>query len=285
MVTPEQRRTVVADVVKSAAVAERKACRYLGVQRSLCRYRSRRGPDAQIRERLRTLASERPRWGSPRLTWLLRREGLRINHKRVERLYSEEGLAVRARRRKRVARIRIQMPMPTAPNQRWSMDFMRDTLANSRVFRTFNVVDDFSREGLALEADFSLPAERVVMVLDRLAATRGLPAVITVDNGSEFTSQLLDAWAHRHNVKLQFIRPGRPVENAFIESFNGRVRDECLNQHWFLSLNDARRTLEQWRQSYNEARPHSGLGGLTPAEFVREFKREQQQQEPPRLSA
>jgi putative transposase len=285
VVTPEQRRTVVALAVMAAAVSERVACRYLNVHRSLVRYRSRRGPDTELREELRALASDRPRWGSPRLTWLIRRDGRLVNHKRVERLYREEGLAVRSRRRKRVARARVELPKPSGLNERWSMDFMRDTLANGRVFRTFNVVDDFSREGLAIEPDFSLTTSRVVEVLDQLGVVRGFPGSIVLDNGPEFTSQGLDAWAHRRNVRLQFIRPGKPVENAFIESFNGRFRDECLNQHWFLSLNDARRTIEQWRRSYNEARPHSGLGGCTPLEFVQGLKQRKQEEKPPRLSA
>jgi putative transposase len=268
VVTPEQRRAVVTYAIESAAIPERTACRYLAVHRSLIRYQSRRAPDTELRERLRSMASDRPRWGSPRLTWLLRREGMRINHKKVERLYREEGLAVRQRSRKRVARPRVELPAPRAANERWSMDFMRDTLASGRVFRTFNLVDDFTRECLVIEVDTSLGGERVVSVLERLCVMRGLPKTIVLDNGPEFTGRALDAWAHRREVRLQFIRPGKPVENAFIESFNGRFRDECLNQHWFLSLSDARRTIERWRQSYNEARPHSSLGGLTPAEFV-----------------
>jgi putative transposase len=162
---------------------------------------------------------------------------------------------------------------------------MRDTLANGRVFRTFNAVDDCSREGLAIDVDFSLTTCRVIEILDRLGALRGFPGTIVLDNGPEFTSQGLDTWAHRRGVRLQFIRPGKPVENAFVESFNGRFRDECLNQHWFLSLNDARRTIETWRRSYNEARPHSGLGGCTPLEFVQRLKKEEQRAKPPQLSA
>jgi putative transposase len=160
----------------------------------------------------------------------------------------------------------------------------RDTLASGWVFRTFNLVDDFTRECLVIEVDTSLGGERVVSVLERLYATRGLPKTIVLDNGPEFTGQALDAWAHRRGIQLQFIRPGKPVENAFVESFNGRVRDECLDQHWFLSLSDARRTIERWRQSYNEARPHSGLGGLTPAEFVRSPSQAEEPDQP-RLSA
>jgi putative transposase len=276
VVTTKQRRSVVAHVVQSAALSERIACRLLGVHRSLVRYRSRRLAEESLRVQLRTLALQHPRWGSPRLTWLLRRDGLRINHKRVERVYREEGLAIRRRSRKRVARARAELPVPSGPNERWSMDFMRDTLADGRVFRLFNVVDDCTRECLAIEVDTSLTGQRVVAVLERLAGSRGLPNTIVLDNGPEFSGRVLDGWAHRRGIHLSFIRPGRPVENAFIESFNGRVRDECLNQHWFLSLADARRTLASWHVEYNEARPHSGLGAVTPMEFAQTFNRPEQ---------
>lgn len=273
MVTPQQRRAAVTHAQASAAISERRACRFLGIHRALCRYRARRPEDAELRATLRELAAAHPRWGIPRLTWLLRREGLLINHKRVERLYREEGLAVRRRRgRKRVAEPRVPLPEPTAPNERWSMDFMRDTLADGRAFRLFTLVDDFTRECPVIEIDTSLPAERVVQVLERLAGRRPLPRTIVVDNGAEFTGRVLDAWAHERGVALQFIRPGKPVENAYIESFNGRLRDECLELHWFVSLPDARRTIEQWRVSYNSARPHSGLAGRTPEEFVKELQ-------------
>lgn len=277
MVTPSQRRAVVTHVRASAAntrsLSERQACRFLGIHRALCRYRSRRDPDTALRTTLRELAAAHPRWGSPRLTWLLRRGGLVINHKRVERLYREEGLAVRRRRgRKRVAEPRVPSPQPCGASERWSMDFMRDTLADGRVFRLFTLVDDFTRECPVIEVDTSLPAERVVEVLERLATTRALPRTIVVDNGAEFTGRVLDAWAHTRGVALQFIRPGKPVENAYIESFNGRLRDECLELHWFLSLPDARRTIEQWRVSYNSARPHSGLADRTPDEFIKELQ-------------
>lgn len=275
--TPDQRRAVVTHVQGmqgSAAISERRACRFLDVHRALCRYRSRRGSDTAVRARLHVLAAAHPRWGIPRLTWLLRREGLVINHKRVERLYREEGLAVRRRRRdrKRVAEPRVPRPEPRAPGERWSMDFMRDTLADGHVFRLLTVVDDFTRECPVIELDTSLPAERVVQVLDRLAVRRALPQTIVVDNGAEFTGRVLDAWAHARGVALQCIRPGKPVENAYIESFNGRLRDECLELHWFLSLPDARHTIEQWRIGYNSARPHSGLAGRTPEEFIQQLE-------------
>lgn len=254
-------------------MSERRACRALGVHRSTMRYRSRRPDDARLRARLRELAAVRRRFGYRRLGVLLRREGHEVNHKRLFRVYREEGLAVRRRRRKRLAVERAPRPAPPrAPTERWSMDFMRDTLADGRVFRLLNIVDDFSRECMAIEVDTSLPSLRVARVLDRLALTVGLPREIVVDNGPEFISNVLDAWAHRRGVKLLFIRPGKPIENAFVESFNGRVRDECLNENWFLSLGDARSILADWRRDYNETRPHTSLGGIAPREFVRQWE-------------
>ena len=276
MVTPGQRRAVITHTQETAALSERQACRFLGVHRSLVRYRSCRPPEAELRGRLKELAEQHPSWGSPRLTWLLRREGRVVNHKKVERLYREEGLTVRRRHRKRVARPRIEMPTPRRADEQWSMDFMRDQLAGGRVFRLLTVVDHFTRESPVIEVDLSLPGARVAQVLDRVGGHRGLPRSIRLDNGPEFTGRALDEWAHRRGVKLEFIRPGKPVENAFIESFNGRIRQECLNQHWFLDLDDARRTIEAWRISYNTNRPHSGIGGRTPAEFARLNRREKQ---------
>lgn len=276
MVTPGQRRAVITHAQETAALSERRACRFLGVHRSLVRYRSCRPPEAELRGRLKELAERHPSWGSPRLTWLLRREGRIVNHKKVERLYRGEGLTVRRRHRKRVARPRIEMPTPRRADEQWSMDFMRDQLAGGRVFRLLTVVDHFTRESPVIEVDLSLPGARVAQVLDRVARRRGLPRSIRVDNGPEFTGRALDEWAHRRGVKLEFIRPGKPVENAFIESFNGRIRQECLNQYWFLDLDDARRTIEAWRISYNTNRPHSGIGGRTPAEFAKMNQREKQ---------
>jgi putative transposase len=276
----EQRRTIVTEVVPTAG-SERRVCRWLGWHRSAVRYRSTRPDDRPLRQRLRELATEHPRWGSPMLIWRLRQEGVRDNHKRIRRLYRLEGLAVRRQRRKRVARPRVALPAPRGPNERWSMDFMRDTLTDGRGFRLFTLVDDCTRECPVIEVDVSLGADRVVQVLERLALTRGLPRTLVLDNGPEFHSRALDTWAYRRRVHLQFIRPGKPVENAFIESFNGRLRDECLNQHWFLSLNDAKRQIDSWRVSYNTARPHRGLGRITPAQFAAQFDHH----EPTRLSA
>ena len=206
------------------------------------------------------------------LTWLLRREGVADNHKRIRRLYRLEGLGVKRHRRKRVAVARVVAPGAVGPNEHWAMDFMRDTLSDGRAFRTLNVVDAFSRECLAIEVDVSLPGERVVRVLEQLRLTRGIPERITVDNGPEFQSRALDAWAHQTGVTLQFSRPGKPVDNTFIEAFNRRMRDECLNQSWVLSLADARRTITAWRALYNTARPHRGLAGCTPSDYAAGYK-------------
>ncbi len=269
MVTPEQRRTAVHHVMTTAEVSERRACRFTGFARSTQRYASVRPPDTALRARLHELASTRRRWGYRQLTRVLRREGLPINRKRVQRLYQEEGLQVRRRRRKRRAVVpRTPVAVPTRPNERWSMDFVRDTLGDGRAFRCFTLVDDCTRECPAIEVDVSLPGERVVRVLDRVAAVRGYPRAIVCDNGPEFVSAALDEWAHRHQVVLDFIDPGKPVQNAFIESFNGTFRDECLNESWFVSLADAQRTIEAWRIDYECERPHSRLKDLTPREFA-----------------
>ena len=200
---------------------------------------------------------------------MLKREGLVINHKRTERLYCEEGLALRRKRcRKGAAGVRVVMPSPQRPNQCWSMDFVTDSIATGWRFRALAIIDDYSRECLAIEVDTSLGGRRVVGVLERLAETRGLPEVITADNGPEFAGRALDEWAYRKGVKLNFIRPGKPIENAFAESFNGRLRDECLNTNWFISLKHAREIIEDWRRDYNEVRPHSSLKGSTPKEYA-----------------
>jgi putative transposase len=251
-------------------VSQRRSCGLLEMARSSCRYKTRRASDDELRDRLRALASARSRFGYRRLHVLVKREGLQVNHKRVYRVYRAEGLAVRRRTRKRLARTaRPTLDTPTTCDERWSMDFVSDTLADGRTFRTLNVVDEFSRECLAIEVDTSLSGRRVTRVLDGISVTRGLPATIVTDNGPEFAGQVLDAWAHERGVHLHFIRPGKPVENAYVESFNGRFRDECLNEHWFTSLADARTVISAWRDDYNRVRPHSSLGDVPPEEFAR----------------
>lgn len=269
--TPEQRRTAVTSAMTTAELSERQTCRYTGFARSSQRYRAQRSSRTELRERLHTLAILRPRWGYRRLYRLLRREGMVVNRKLVQRVYREEGLAVRRRTRKRVAVPRTPLPAPAAPNERWSMDFVSDALGDGRKFRALTIVDDFTRESPAIEVDTSLPGERVVRVLEQLGVSRGLPKAIVCDNGPEFRGEALDQWADRHGVALQFIQPGKPIQNAFAESFNGRFRDECLNESWFVSLEDARQTIEAWRVDYNVARPHSGLADRTPEEFAKEL--------------
>jgi putative transposase len=222
-----------------------------------------------VRQRLAELARERSRFGYRRLHVLLRREGLVVNHKRVLRLYRLAGLGLRRQKRKRMPSVARGAPgLPTRPNECWALDFVSDTLAWGRRIRCLTVLDCFTREAPAIELDTSLPGARVVRVLDELAERRGLPTAILLDNGPELTGRALDQWAYEHGVELRFIEPGKPVQNAFIESFNGRFRDECLNQHWFLSLPQARRIVEAWRLDYNRDRPHSSLGYLTPDEFA-----------------
>ncbi len=247
----------------------RKGCFLVGLPRASYDYEPVAGRDDGLREKIRELAHQRRRFGCPRIHLLLRREGLLINHKRTERIYREEGLSLRKRkRRKTAAQARVTLPTPERPNERWSMDFVTDSIVTGRRFRALVVVDDYSRECPAIEVDTSLGGARVVNVLERLAETRGLPEVITTDNGPEFTGKVLDEWAYRRGVKLNFIRPGKPIENAFAESFIGKLRDECLNENWFISLKNSRAIIESWRIDYNEGRPHSSLGGLTPREYV-----------------
>jgi len=248
-----------------------RACGLVGISRSLYRYRSRRPDSAPLRARIEEIAAVKRRYGYRRVYLRLRREGWEVNRKRVYRLYRDAGLAVRRRKRKRIGLFeRKPLPKPMSANISWSMDFVADGLVGGRRLRCLTIVDDCTRECLAIEVDTSITGLRVQAVLDRLADTRGLPKSITVDNGPEFYGQVLDQWAYRTGVELSFIRPGKPNENAYIESFNGKFRDECLNEHWFLSLAHARSVIEAWRVEYNTERPHSSLGNRTPEEFANE---------------
>ena len=268
MVTPAARRTAAGYAAETHGISERRACRLIAACRASVRYRGRKTTDHALRDRLHAIALERPRFGYRRLHLLLKREVGAVNHKRVYRLYREADLAVRRRKRKRVALPRQPQILPSRPGQTWTMDFVRDTLSSGRAFRTLNVLDIFTRECLAIEVDTSLPGERVTRVLDAVVAERGVPDSIRVDNGPEFAGKALDAWAYGHKVTLDFITPGKPVENAHIESFNGKFRDECLNQNWFTSLADARAVIAEWRHDYNTIRPHSALGHQSPAAFA-----------------
>ena len=273
MVTPEAKRTVVRFWREGIGLSERRACDLIGLDRSTHRYRRRADRNVELRQRLRELAEQRRRFGYRRLHVLLCREGPAVNKKRVQRLYRQEGLSLHGRRRKkRRAGLRVVLPGPVAANQRWSMDFMSDALADGRRFRLLNVVDDWTRECLAIEVGRSLTGRNVIAVLEKIAMRRGYPTSIVSDNGPEFCSRVVDEWAHRLGIKLQFIRPGKPVENAFIESFNGKCRDECLNERLFLTIEQARTATETWRLDYNQVRPHSALGNLAPEDYAKQAR-------------
>jgi putative transposase len=266
MVTPAARREAVALLCEKLEVSERRACTMVGVCRMTVRYRSRRPDDGRLRERMKALAHERRRFGYRRLHILLRREGYVVNHKRLFRLYREERLMVRRRGgRKRAMGTRAPIAVPLLPNDRWSLDFVSDQLLDGRRFRVLAVVDDCTRECLTLVADTSLSGLRVARELDRLIVERGKPRTIVSDNGTELTSNAILTWADQCHVGWHYIAPGKPMQNAFIESFNGRMRDELLNETLFRSLSHARSALEGWRRDYNTDRPHSRLGWLTPA--------------------
>jgi putative transposase len=252
-------------------MSERHACRLLGMGRSSYRYRARKTErDTNLRARLKELAARRMRFGYRRLTAMLVREGMAVNHKRVYRLYREERLTMRIRQRRRIRWVGpASKPAASRPNEKWSMDFVSDCVSTGRVIRMLTVVDDCTRECPAIEVDTSLGGLRVRRVLDRIASERGLPEAIVLDNGPEFRGRALAAWSEERGVRLEFIQPGKPAQNAYAESFNGRLRDECLNANWFTSLKDARRKIESWRQDYNQQRPHSSLNYLAPAEFAR----------------
>jgi putative transposase len=240
------------------------------MSRSTLRRKSRRDPQEALRRRLRELAAVRVRYGYRRLTVLLKREGWKVNAKRIYRLYTEEGLIVRTKQRKKLAsRCRVSIPGATAPNQRWSMDFVQARLNDGRWFRVLTVIDQFTRECVLLYADVSMSGTKVAAALEPIVRKRGAPQSITCDNGSEFCSRAMDAWAWKAGIQLVFITPGRPVENGLIESFNGRLRDECLNVSVFLSLADVRQQLQRWQRDYNQFRPHSSLEDRTPDEFAR----------------
>ena len=254
--------------VKQHELSERRGCRLAGISRSAWRYRSRRPGDKEIREKVREIARKRQRFGHLRITAVLRRQGLRVNHKRIYRICRQEGLLVPRRRRKRLMRQALQgSQAATHRNHRWAMDFLQDGLANGRVLRLLTVEDTYTREGLAITVDTSIPGLRVRRELDRLMAVHGKPEELRVDNGPEMIGRAVTSWCEEHHVLLRPIEPGKPSQNGHIESFNGRFRDECLNASWFTSLPDARHRIELWRQDYNQARPHSSLGYLTPLEF------------------
>ena len=271
MVSPQGKREAVGAACSEGRISERRGCGLVGIGRTSYRYRGRRREQENpLRERLRALARERQRYGYRRWHVLLVREGWAVNHKRVYRLYREEKLGLRRKaRRKRTASLsRPGASVANRQDQIWAMDFMTDSLANGRRLRTLNIVDAFTRESPALVVDRSLPGKRVVRELESWKQQGRKPEEIVVDNGPERTGKALDQWAWANQVRLRFIEPDRPTENGLIESFNGKFRDECLNQNWFVDLADAREKIEAWRQEYNQERPHSALGYRTPEEFA-----------------
>jgi len=277
-VSPQAKREAVKVLMIEHRFGITRACGLVSISRSLYRYVSRRGDASPLKQRIGDIAAAKRRYGYRRVYVRLRREGWAVNRKRVYRLYREMGLAVRRRKRKRIGIVeRRPLPKPSLANQSWSMDFVSDGLANGRRLRCLTIVDDCTRECLAIEVDTSITGTRVKAVMERLADLRGLPRSITVDHGPEFEGQVLDAWAYAANVQLAFIRPGKPNENAYIESFNGKFRDECLNEHWFISMAHARQVIEAWRIEYNTEQTHSSLDDLTPEEFAMKLSKQGQQ--------
>lgn len=274
MVKPAAKRRAVGLVQKTFEKSERWACRALGVSRASQRYQRRRADPPELVKALLSLAEQKTRRGYQHLHVLLRRAGHHVNRKRVYRLYCEHNLALRRKRRRRrcVASPRAKRPRAAAPGELWAMDFMSDHTADGTRFRVLTIVDTFSRVSPRLLVDSSISGERVARFLDEVCALRGYPKAISVDNGPEFVSNALDRWAHQRGVELHFIDPGKPTQNAFIESFNGRLRSECLNANWFESLADARSLITEWWRTYNCARPHTSLGDLTPLEYERIHK-------------
>jgi putative transposase len=267
-----RKRELIDDLQSKYAVGVTQACAVMMLSRSLYHYRSKRPPQTELIARIKEIAATRVRYGYQRIHVLLRREGWRINVKRVYRLYKQEGLSLYQRRPKRHRSALQRQPVEAAQaiNTCWAMDFVSDQLYDGRKLRALTLLDAYTRESLAIFVDQAIRGGDVVSVLERICVQRSLPERISVDNGPEFISKALDRWAYENQVQLQFSRPGKPTDNAYIEAFNGRLREECLNQHWFLSLRDAREKIEAWRIGYNESRPHGSLGWLTPAEFARQ---------------
>lgn len=267
---PSRRRPVVKYLCGGYGISERRACQVARLPRSTQRYRSRKDPQTALRLRLREIAQARVRYGYRKIRVLLNREGWNVGRKRVYRLYREEGLTLRQRlrRRRQVAVHRRERRKPNGPNEVWSLDFVTDQLGDGRRFRALTVVDVFTRESLAIEAGQNLKGEDVVGVLNRIRQQRGVPKILFCDNGAEFTSQIMDLWAYQNGVQIDFSRPGKPTDNAHVESFNGTFRAECLDAHWFNSLTEAKQIIDAWRREYNESRPHRALGEVTPNEFA-----------------
>src|SRR5271169_1782826 len=269
MVGPVAKREAVAHLRGVLEMSERRACTIVAADRKMIRYRSRRPPDTELRVRLRELANQRRRFGYRRLFILLRDQGEPSGLNRIYRLYREEGLAVRKRRsRRKAVGTREPILVEAKPNARWSLDFVHDQLSNGSRFRILNILDDVTKECLAAVPDTSISGKRVVRELDAVIARRGMPGLIVSDNGTEFTSNAVFGWAQGHWIAWHYIAPGKPMQNGICEAFNGRMRDELLNETIFYDLDHARAVLARWVKSYNDERPHSALGYLTPAAYA-----------------
>ena len=277
MVKPVVKRQVVDYIREEHILSTVRTCRLIGIPKSTFYYNAILPNDAPLRKALKDVAAKRRRWGYRRLMVILQREGFFDNHKRIYRIYREERLQVPRRRRRRRAKGRVEkINVPEKPRQRWSMDFVHDGTARGQRLRMLNIVDDFTRECVAIEVDTSISGERVTRVLDKVIEQFGKPMSLLMDNGPEFTCKALDKWAYKQKISLRFIEPGKPMQNGYIESFNGKFRDECLNEHWFIDVFDARRIIEEWREDYNKERPHSSLGYLTPKAFAAKVKKDEQ---------
>ncbi|MDX6029013.1 IS3 family transposase [Vibrio natriegens NBRC 15636 = ATCC 14048 = DSM 759] len=270
LLTVEDKRKAVKIIQKGTQLSERRACLLVGIQRASLRYQPQANrEDDKLQARIKELALERRRFGYRRIHRLLKREGFDVNHKRVYRLYCELGLTVSKRRRRKSQCVeREPLLLPSVPNHTWSMDFVMDALSNGRRIKCLTIVDDYTKECLDIPVATGISGDEVVITLESIAAFRGYPEAIRTDQGPEFTGKALDQWAYQHGVILKLIQAGKPTQNAYIESFNGKFRDECLNEHWFRDLSHARDLISLWRMDYNENRPHSALGYLTPSEFA-----------------
>lgn len=273
MVSPQAKREVVTYLTSQKSLKVDRALKLVGLRTSTYYYKKIiHREDELLKQQLIDLSRERTRWGFPRILNLARRRGIKDNHKRIYRIYCKANLQLQKRiKKKKQIHLRLVLNPVTKPNQRWSMDFVSDQVTSGRKFRCFNVVDDYTHECVMIKVDSSLKSEKLVSAFKAIALTRNLPEEIVCDNGPEFISQNLDIWAYQNNVKIKFIQPGKPTQNAFVESFNGKFRDECLNQHWFLNLEEARKIIEEWRKDYNENRPHRSLKMKTPNEFARNY--------------
>ncbi len=264
---PAQRRVVVSYLQSAHSMSQRRACRLASLSRKAAAYQAVPKNDGALIARLKALGEQYPRYGYLMLHAMLRNEGLVVNRKRTYRVYSELGMQVRTKRRKKLIRPRIPMAVPNRVDERWSLDFVHDQLADGRRIRILNIVDDYSRACVGQLVDTSISGVRVARYLDELLQTRSAPDAIVMDNGPELTSKAMFFWSQKTSIKLNFIQPGKPTQNAFVESFNGRFRDGCLNQHWFKSLDDAKQIIGAWRNHYNHERPHSSLGYQAPSVF------------------